>query len=267
MCNSPLQVQGRRAQSVGEDFSLRIEVGERSTFLHVRHHGRVPHPETAVDPTTTTSIGQHSEESVLVNVVLALIQAFSRGLVSRTETVVGFRTQPNKPVSTPLDLEQTGRPLVVRLARDATCLDSCPRESGETSLDVFFLVIIAALGRKPFGTVPEVMLAMFWCNEIVDGITGQRDIGGVRVHLAVLVEWPLDVSTIKTAHSVSTNERSSDILCLINSVICAKYINIENQLTCLRSRSRIPAYGAWRTDRRRSRCGGAGRRSRAPCST
>ena len=49
-----------------------------------------------------------ARESVLVNVVLALIQAFSRGLVSRTETVVGFRAQPNKPVSTPLDLEQAG---------------------------------------------------------------------------------------------------------------------------------------------------------------
>ena len=204
MCNSPLQVQGRRAQSVGEDFPLRIEVGERSTFLHVRHHGRVPHPETAVDPTTTTSIGQHSEESVLVNVVLALIQAFSRGLVSRTETVVGFRAQPNKPVSTPLDLEQAGCSFIEGLARDATRLGGCPRESGETSLDVFFLVIIAALGRKPFGTVPEVMLAVICTYEMVDAVAGQRDIGGVRVHLAVLVEWPLDVSTIKTAHSVST---------------------------------------------------------------
>ena len=91
MCNSPLQVQGRRAQSVGEDFPLRIEVGERSTFLHVRHHGRVPHPETAVDPTTTTSIGQHSEENVLVDDVVTFAEAFRGGFIGFTETVVGFR--------------------------------------------------------------------------------------------------------------------------------------------------------------------------------
>ena len=128
-------------------------------------------------------------------------------------------------------------------------------------------MLVTTFGRQPFRSVFKVVFTVLWCDEIVDAIAGQRDIGGVRVHLAVLEHGPLDVSTIETAHSISTNERSSDILCLINSVICAKYINIENQLTCLRSRSRIPAYGAWRTDRRRSRCGGAGRRSRAPCST
>ena len=73
-------------------------------------------------------------------------------------------------------------------------------------------MLVAALGRKPFGTVPEVMLAMFWCNEIVDAVAGQRDVRRIRVHLAVLVEWSLDVSTIETAHSISTNERSSDII-------------------------------------------------------
>ena len=48
------------------------------------------------------------------------------------------------------------------------------------------------------------MLAVICTYEMVDAVAGQRDIGGVRVHLTVLVEWPLDVSTIKTAHSVST---------------------------------------------------------------
>ena len=131
----------------------------------------------------------------------------------------------------PLDLEQTGRPLVVRLARDATRNGGCPRESGETSLDVVVFVLVAALGRKPFGTVPEVMLAMFWCNEIVDGITGKCDVRRICVHLAVLEHGPLDVSTIETAHSISTNERSSDIIKnILNSVICAKYINIKTSL-------------------------------------
>ena len=91
-------------------------------------------------------------------------------------------------------------------------------------------MIIAALGRQPFGTVPEIVLSILGCDEIVNAVAGRRDIGGVRVHFTVLVEWSLDVSTIETAHSISTNERSSDILCLINSVICAKYINIKTSL-------------------------------------
>ena len=56
VCNSPLQVQGRRAQSVGEDFPLRIEVGERSTFLHVCHHRRIMYTKAPVDPATAAVI-------------------------------------------------------------------------------------------------------------------------------------------------------------------------------------------------------------------
>ena len=107
---------------------------------------------------------------------------------------------------------RSGSPLVVRLARDATRLGGCPRESGETSLDVVVFVLVAALGRKPFGTVPEEVLSIIGCDEIVNAVAGQRNIGGVGVHFTVLVEWSLDVSTIETAHSISTNERSSDII-------------------------------------------------------
>ena len=95
-------------------------------------------------------------------------------------------------------------------------------------------MLVTTFGRQPLGPVPEVLFAMLWCNEIVDAFTRQCDIGRVSIHLAILVEWPLDVSTIETLHSVSTNERSSDIikniLCLINSVICAKYLNIKTSL-------------------------------------
>ena len=170
------------------------------------------HPETAVEPATAAAIRQHVQESVLVNVVLALIQAFRAVLVGRAEAVVRLAAQTYESVTAPFYLEQARGPLVVRLARDATRFCGCPRESGETSLDVVVFVLVAGLGRKPFGTVPEVMLAMFWCNEIDDGITGKCDVRRICVHLAVLVEWSLDVSTIETAHSISTNERSSDII-------------------------------------------------------
>ena len=186
------------------------------------------HPETAIDPATAPAIRQHVQESVLVNVVLALIQAFSCALIGGTETVVGLAAQPNKSVAAPLDLEQPGSPLVVRLASDATRIGGCPRESGETSLDVVVFVLSTTFSRKPVGTVPEIVLAKLWSDEIVDAFTRQCYIGGVGVHFTVLVEWSLDVSTIETAHSISTNERSSDII--LNSVICAKYINIKTSL-------------------------------------
>ena len=224
MCNSPLQVQGRRAQSVGEDFPLRIEVGERSTFLHVRHHRRIVHPETAVDPATAAAIRQHCEERVLVNVVVTFAEAFRAVLVGRAEAVLRLAAQTYESVTAPFYLEQARGPLVESLACDATRFCGRPRASGYTGADVFFLVIITAFSREPLRPVPEIVLAAICTYEIIDAVAGQRDIGGVRVHLAVLEHGPLDVSTIETAHSISTNERSSDILCLINSVICAKYI-------------------------------------------
>ena len=225
------------------------------------------HPETAVDPATAAAIRQHCEERVLVNVVVTFAEAFRAVLVGRAEAVVRLAAQTYESVTAPFYLEQARGPLVESLACDATRFCGRPRASGYTGADVFFLVIITAFSREPLRPVPEIVLAAICTYEIVDAVAGKCDVRRICVHLAVLEHGPLDVSTIETAHSISTNERSSDILCLINSVICAKYINIENQLTCLRSRSRIPAYGAWRTDRRRSRCGGAGRRSRAPCST
>ena len=45
---------------------------------------------------------------------------------------------------------------------------------------------------------------MLLSYEVVDAVAGQRDVRRVRVHFTVLVEGPLDVSTIKTARSVST---------------------------------------------------------------
>ena len=65
-------------------------------------------------------------------------------------------------------------------------LGGCPRESDETSLDVFCLVIITAFSREPLGPVLEVMFAMLWCDEIVYVVAGQRDVCRVGVHLAIL---------------------------------------------------------------------------------
>ena len=162
------------------------------------------HPETAVDPATAAAIRQHCEERVLVNVVVTFAEAFRAVLVGRAEAVVRLAAQTYESVTAPFYLEQARGPLVESLACDATRFCGRPRASGYTGADVFFLVIITAFSREPLRPVPEIVLAAICTYEIVDGIAGKCDIGGVRVHLTVLVEWPLDVSTIKTAHSVST---------------------------------------------------------------
>ena len=212
MCNSPLQVQGRRAQSVGEDFAFWVEVGKCSFLLDVGHHGRITHAETPIDPTTTPAIREHGEKGVFVDDVLPLTQAFRAVLVGRAEAVVRLAAQTYESVTAPFYLEQARGPLVESLACDATRFCGRPRASGYTGADVFFLVIITAFSREPLRPVPEIVLAAICTYEIVDAVAGQRDIGGVRVHFTVLEHGPLDVSTIETAHSISTNERSSDII-------------------------------------------------------
>ena len=63
-------------------------------------------------------------------------------------------------------------------------------------------------------SVAEVVLLMLLSYEVVDAVAGQRNVRRVGVHLTVLVEGPLDVSTIKTARSVSTiNFDECDVEC------------------------------------------------------
>ena len=168
--------------------------------------------KTAVDPATAAAIRQHCEERVLVNVVVTFAEAFRAVLVGRAEAVVRLAAQTYESVTAPFYLEQARGPLVESLACDATRFCGRPRASGYTGADVFFLVIITAFSREPLRPVPEIVLAAICTYEIVDAVAGQRDIGGVRVHFTVLEHGPLDVSTIETAHSISTNERSSDII-------------------------------------------------------
>ena len=194
--DSILQGQRCRTKPILQNFSLWIEIRERRSLLYVRHHGRIAYPETAINATATTSVCQHGEEGVFVDVILAFAEALRAVLIGGTETVVRLAAQTNESVPAPLNLEQSRRPLVEGLARDATRLGGCPRESDETSLDVFCLVIITAFSREPFGSVTEVVLPMLVSHEGVDAVAGQRDVRRVRVHFTVLVEGPLDVSTI-----------------------------------------------------------------------
>ena len=59
----------------------------------------------AIEPTTPTSVFQHGEESVLVNVVVTFAQTFRAILVGGTKTVVGLAAQTDVSVSAPFYLE------------------------------------------------------------------------------------------------------------------------------------------------------------------
>ncbi len=69
--SSFLHFQRFRTDTVGEYFTLPVEVGECGSLLNIGHHRRIVHPETAIDPSTTAPVSQHREESVLVDDVLA----------------------------------------------------------------------------------------------------------------------------------------------------------------------------------------------------
>ena len=166
------QVQRCRGYVIGEHYALPVEVGEGCSLLDVCHHGQIVHPETAVGPAVTAPIRQHGEEGFFVDGVLTLAQTLRVALVSRAETVVLLAAQTNESVPAPFHLKQTGRPLVKRLACETTRLSGRPRASSQSGLDVLVLVIVAAFGRQPFGSVAEVMLAVFGSDEIVDGLFG-----------------------------------------------------------------------------------------------
>ena len=128
--------------------------------------------KTAVGPAATAPIRQHGEEGFFVDGVLTLAQTLRAALVSRAETVVRLAAQTNESVPAPFHLEQTGRPLVERLACETTRLSGRSRASSESGLDVSILVLVAAFGRQPFGSVAIVMLALFGSDEIVNSLAG-----------------------------------------------------------------------------------------------
>ena len=156
-----LQVQWCRGYAIGEHYALPVEVGEGCSLLDICHHRRIVHPETAVGPTATALIRQHGEEGFFVDGVLTLAETLRAALVSRVEAVVRLASQTNESVAAPFHLEQTGRPLVERISRNATRLGGRSRASSQSGLDVLVLVLVAAFGRQPFGSVAEVMLAVF----------------------------------------------------------------------------------------------------------
>ena len=133
-----LHVHRTRAHPVLVHHAFGVEVGESRSFLHVRQHGRVTHPEPAVLSTSAPTVGEHLQERVLVDVVVTFAQSFGAVFVGGSETIVRLATQPHEHVTGPLHLEQTRCPLVVRPARRPTVywrVDSaCTRSDGRRNI-------------------------------------------------------------------------------------------------------------------------------------
>ena len=172
-----LQFQRCRAETVGEYFALPVEVGKSSFLLDVGHHGRNTHAEAPVDPTTTPAIREHGEKGIFVGDVLPLTQSFRAVLIGRADAVVCLAAQTDESVTTPFYPEEARGPLVVSFACEATRFCGRPRASSNTGADLFFLVIVTALGREPLRPVPEVVFTVFGSDEIIDGITGKYNVG------------------------------------------------------------------------------------------
>ena len=78
-----------------------VEVGDGRSFLHIRQHGRLTHPEPAVLSTSAPTVGEHLQERVGVYVVVTFAQPFGAVFVGGSETIVRLATQPHEPVTTP----------------------------------------------------------------------------------------------------------------------------------------------------------------------
>ena len=154
-----LHVHRTRAHPVLVHHAFGIEVGESRSFLHVRQHGRVTHPEPAVLSTSAPPAGEHLQERVLVEVVVTFAQSFGAVFVGGSETIVRLAAQPHEPVAGPFHLEQTRCPLVVRPARLTARLVADPRSIDESTAHVLVPMLVATFGRQPFGAVPEVMFS------------------------------------------------------------------------------------------------------------
>ena len=154
-----LHVHRTRGHPVLVHNAFGVEVGEGHPFLHVRQHGRVMHPESAVRSTSAPTVGEHLQERILVDGVVTFAQSFGATLVGGSETIVRLATQTHEPVTGPLDLEQTRCPIVERSARFTARLVSDPLSIGKSTAYVLVPMFVATFGREPFGTMSEIMIS------------------------------------------------------------------------------------------------------------
>ena len=70
-----LHVHQARGHPVIVHHEFGVEVGEGRPFLHVRHHGRMTHPEPAILSTPAPTVGEHFQERV-IDVVVTFAQSF-----------------------------------------------------------------------------------------------------------------------------------------------------------------------------------------------
>ena len=125
---------------------------------------------------------------VKIRLILILI------LICGTKTVVGLAAQTDESISTPFYLEQARRSLVESLACETTRLGGPPWATGYSSTGIVVFVFVATFGRKPLGSVSEVVCATIYPHESIDAFASQSNVCRVCVHLTVLKQRPFYVS-------------------------------------------------------------------------
>ena len=69
--------------------------------------------------------------------------------------------------------------------------------TGYSSTDIVVFVVGATFGRKPLGSVSEVVRTTICLDESIDAFASQRNVCRVCVHLAVLKQRSFHVSVYK----------------------------------------------------------------------
>ena len=150
--------------------------------------------------------------------------------MSGTTTVVGLAAQTDESVTAPFCLEQPRRPLVEGLVCETTRLGGRgrPWATGYSSTDIVVFVFVATFGRKPLGSVSEVVRTTICPEESIDAFASQC------------------MPSLCPSHSTET--------------AVVRHIGLQ-------SRSRTVACVVWRTGRRRSLYEVAVCTSRHSCSS
>ena len=128
---------------------------------------------------------------------MTFAQSFRAILVGGTKTVIGLATQTDESVSAPFYLEQARRSLVESPACETTGLGGRPWATGYSSTDIVVFVFVATFGRKPLGSMSELMYATICPHESIDAFASQSNLCRVCVHLAVLKQRSFYVSVYK----------------------------------------------------------------------
>ena len=112
-----LLVHRARGQPVLVHHAFGVEVGKGHSFLYVRQHGRVTHPEPAVLTTSAPTVGEHVQERVVVDIFVKFTQSFGAVFLVAPKQLYVLLHNPKNPSADHSTLNRTGVLLSYSTAR------------------------------------------------------------------------------------------------------------------------------------------------------